>query len=442
MNYCLKCGNPLIPGETVCRVCGEPLQVSPNVPGVDNNNFGLNVPPTVVNGVNMNPSSVAFSSGMPEMAQTPFSIAPTMPEVAPSPVSVAPTMPEVSSSPVSVAPAMPEMAQTPVSIAPAMPAAAPSPVSIAPAMPEVAPSTVSVAPAMPEVAPSPVSVAPTMPEVAPSPVSIAPAMPEVAPSPVSIAPAMPEVAPSPVSVAPTMPEVAPSPLLINDDLKPSDGDLGSLQNSKEDKKIRKEKSSKGNKLILILVLIVSVAALGVMIFFMYNMFSANNKLENEFVEKVKEYHYEGFNLYVPTEMYAEIYNGDFYIGDAEKTWSAVMSLGTGTYNTFVSNKSQLVDYFREMGYEATEPVEREIGATSFVTTEVMMGSKNVLVAYAKANGTQIFSILLENQDGVYTDDNLKPIGSILSTMKYVGRTYELPEGLDFSHFKRTFRIGE
>lgn len=119
-----------------------------------------------------------------------------------------------------------------------------------------------------------------------------------------------------------------------------------------------------------------------------------------------------------------------------------MTLQTGTYNTLVSNKSQLIDYFKDMGYEATEPIEKEISGTSFVKMEVMMGSKNVLVAYAKANGTKLFGIVLENETGEYTDDDLRVLGKLLSTTKYVGPEYSLPEGFQLDLFKETFMVAE
>ena len=60
-----------------------------------------------------------------------------------------------------------------------------------------------------------------------------------------------------------------------------------------------------------------------------------------------------------------------------------------------------------------------------------------------ANGTKLFGIVLENEEGDYSnDDCLKPIGNILSTMKYTGPTYSLPEGFQLDSFIETFNVAE
>ncbi len=204
------------------------------------------------------------------------------------------------------------------------------------------------------------------------------------------------------------------------------------------------KALKFKKITFIIVIIMSIIILALTAFFM-NKIIVNGKGtgENKINESAKEYHYEGFNLYIEDDYYAEIYEGELYVGDKDSKWSAVMTLQTGTYNTLLSNKSQLIDYFKQMGYETTEPVEKEISGTAFVKMEVMMGTKNVLVAYAKANGTKLFGIVLENEEGDYSnDDCLKPIGNILSTMKYTGPTYSLPEGFQLDSFIETFNVAE
>ncbi len=229
---------------------------------------------------------------------------------------------------------------------------------------------------------------------------------------------------------------------------PSHDNVSSLEQNialpqTESEEESKEKEKKMNLIIFISVVCLSLLALALLLFFMIKMFSGKNDSINEKnLDQTKEYHYEGFYLYVPDDLYAEVQKKDFYIGDKEKTWSAVLTLGTGTYNTLVSNKNQLIDYFQQMGYEASEPVEKEVSGTSFVVTEVMMGTKNILVAYAKANGTQLFGVILENETGKYTDDDLKPIGTLIATMEYKGPYFELPDGLNLNSYRNTFSIAE
>jgi len=267
--------------------------------------------------------------------------------------------------------------------------------------------------------------------------------------------AMPDVsAMIPQEVPVAQPQMQPSPLpgldmalpqMPSIDMSAVETPVAPLEEKPKKDPAKREKII--NRIFFILILLVSLVALGLLSYFMVKLFSNENIAVGKKVsETAKEYHYEGFNLYIEDKdkdgknIHAEIYENEFYVGT--DSWTALMTLQTGTYNNLVSNKSQLVDYFKDMGYEATNPEEKEISGTAFVKMEVIMGSKNILVAYAKANGTKLFGIVLENETGEYTDDDLKVIGTILSTSKYVGPKYSLPEGFKLNQFKDTFMVAE
>lgn len=321
----------------------------------------------------------------------------------------------------------------------------------APMMP-VAPSTVE----MPEVNSELLGVSqnvPTMP-VAPSTVEIPVVMPQEVPMTPMEVPNMvtPEIPPAPMSpelgmMPPTDNGILmqPAPIPMSDTSSMPIADSPALDLNVETK--TSSKTSIFNKVVFFLVFIVSIVAIALLSFFMMKIFSKDNTTPGTNVsETAREYHYEGFNFYIPEkdekkdDIHAEISNGEFYIGT--NAWSAVLTLQTGTYNNLLSNKSQLIDYFKDMGYEPTEPTEKEVSGVSFVKMEVVMGSKNVLVAYAKANGTKLYGIILENETGEYTDDDLKTIGTLLGTAKYVGPKFSLPEGLQLDKFKETFMVAE
>jgi len=276
---------------------------------------------------------------------------------------------------------------------------------------------------------------------------------------VGLATEMPQAMPDasamiPQEVPVAQPQMQPSPLpgldmalpqMPSIDMSAVETPVAPLEEKPKKDPAKREKII--NRIFFILILLVSLVALGLLSYFMVKLFSNENIAVGKKVsETAKEYHYEGFNLYIEDKdkdgknIHAEIYENEFYVGT--DSWTALMTLQTGTYNNLVSNKSQLVDYFKDMGYEATNPEEKEISGTAFVKMEVMMGSKNILVAYAKANGTKLFGIVLENETGEYTDDDLKVIGTILSTSKYVGPKYSLPEGFKLNQFKDTFMVAE
>ena len=310
----------------------------------------------------------------------------------------------------------------------------------------------------------PIAINPLMPEI--PDIVKSQEMPVVATTPeISDIPTIPEVSePSIADILggqdiPSMPEISEIPIIQEDSMMSdlpidtletptldmvSDIAIEPMKNSNHGSFQSKDSASslKFNKVMLVAIVVVSILAILLMGFFMMRMFSNNNQPSTNFLESAKEYHYEGFNLYVPDGIYAEIYEGDFYVGDKD-SWSAMMTLQSGVYNTLVSNKSQLIDYFEGMGYEVSlEPTEREISGTAFIKMEVVIGTKNVLVAYAKANGTKLFGIVLEKESGEYTDDDLKTIGTILSTMNFTGPNYQLPDGFQLDSFIGSFTLAE
>ncbi len=408
MSNCPKCGSQLPMGAISCPACGEPINfnISPEM---------ATTPAPMNLDTNVQPANVMMDStlgGLAAPAPMPMegNVAPApMPAQGPMQNATVPTTQSDGANlvgqngiPVATAP----VALTPLETVPVPNA----PVSLAPLEATPLPST-------PSSVADPLSVG--VPGVATP--TLPPEMPGAEPT--SVAPGLVPLTPlaTPVQDMPVTPVVPP---VVDEEKK------------------RKKETVVG-KIIAVFVILVSIVALAVMAFFISKMSTGNNAVvEEKPPENVKEYHYEGFYLYVPDNLYAEIYDGNFYIGDLENAWSAVMVLQPGTYNILASNKSQLISYFTSMGYETTEPVEKEINGTSFVMTEVMMGTKNVLVAYTKANGTQVFGIVLENETGEYNDDILRPIGSMLASMTFEGQKFELPAGFKLDEFKKTFSVAE
>lgn len=205
----------------------------------------------------------------------------------------------------------------------------------------------------------------------------------------------------------------------------------------------KKEAPVGSRTSILVVIIFSLLSLAAMVWFGYILLAHSNAKEKDLgIQNTREFAYEGFSLYLPDNLVAEIIDGEFFVADKENTWSAVITLQYGSFNTLVSNKSQLTDYYETFGYISEDPKEKEIHGTRFVTMEVSMGAEKVLVAYARATGTQIFGIILTNEEHEYEDSSLAEIGKLLATSKYNGPTYTWPEGFTVDMFRETFKAAE
>ena len=145
---------------------------------------------------------------------------------------------------------------------------------------------------------------------------------------------------------------------------------------------------------------------------------------------------------MPTNVVASVEEEEFVIRDIEETWSAVVTIEEGSYNTLVSNKSQISSYFENYGYQTSEAEVKEVSGTSFVTTEVLIGSKNVLIAYAKASGTKVYGIIYTNKLGTYDNNSLKIVGEILASAINVGYGDAIPEGFTMDMLNKSFEIAK
>ena len=433
MSNCPKCGYPIAPDETVCANCGELAEnkteetISPdNIESteVEENESALENPSEEVAEITETEDKVEESEESDSIKEQSLEDNADLSNNEPEQVE------ESSSEEALEQTADQTVEEEPSQEIPDASAMMPQDVPVAGLSTEIQQAMPDVSAMIPQEVPT-VGLATEMPQ----------AMPDAsAMIPQEVPVAQPQMQPSPLPgldmALPQMPSI---------DMSAVETPVAPLEEKPKKDPAKREKII--NRIFFILILLVSLVALGLLSYFMVKLFSNENIAVGKKVsETAKEYHYEGFNLYIEDKdkdgknIHAEIYENEFYVGT--DSWTALMTLQTGTYNNLVSNKSQLVDYFKDMGYEATNPEEKEISGTAFVKMEVIMGSKNILVAYAKANGTKLFGIVLENETGEYTDDDLKVIGTILSTSKYVGPKYSLPEGFKLNQFKDTFMVAE
>ena len=268
-------------------------------------------------------------------------------------------------------------------------------------------------------------------EMAPQPESL----PSVAPQ-VSIAPAvkpMVEMAsqpePSPAGVSQksveTVVETAIQPEIVEEVVSGNEETV-------------KEKNF--NRIITLSIIVISVVAIVISSLFIFQILTTNqNKSDLKEVVSAK-YNFEGFEFSLPDGVSASIEDNSFIMRDNKDSWSAIITMQEGNYNTLVSNRAQLNSYFEKYGYIATEVETKELNGTSFITTEVLIGSKNTLVAYTKASGTKVFGIIYINSTGTYNNTSLKAVSEILTSAVHSGKTEVWPDGFTFEMFKETFEV--
>ncbi len=318
-------------------------------------------------------------------------------------------------------------------------------------------SKIAIPPVMEQ--PSPIAVPPVMEQ--PSPIAVPPVMeqsptmevpPVMEQSPTMEVPPVMEQSPT-MEVPPVMEQQSTmeAPSVIVQHVVETPGQQITQpveENKKKEKKPKEatveltpeEKEKKFNRIITSTILVVSIIGIAVMTFFLLSGFNKNNSKENDKNKNATKYNYEGFDFFLPEGVIGSVEDENLVLRDKENTWSAVITIENGTYNTLVSNKSQLASYYENMGYESETFSEQEVSGVSFITSEVLMGSKNILVAYAKASGTKVYGILYTNELGTYDDVSLKVIGDILASTINSGYDSAIPEGLDFVKFKETFEV--
>lgn len=445
MKKCPKCESQLSDDAKVCGNCGETLSSSADNYTFDynslysTNNEPIQEEPATIEQPTPQ-ETVVESVSIPEVSLTEQPAETTLENEAiqntidvPVPEVIPDIIPEVEPAEIIPEIGMPEPIDIPVAsetlTIQEIPMGVPEvPIMVSENIPVENPAIVA---EIPQVGNIPVSI-PEMPMMTPQIENMGmPVMEPVQLTPVAEAPGMSTLEPiAPVAMPTAMPALETQQTLpYNAPLTPSDNN---------------QKENKNNKIVFIVVMTVALIAVIVMAFFMIKMFSNNNNsTKNSEIGKATQYNYEGFEFFLPDNIIADVSNGEFILHATDKSWSAVITLQDGSYNTLVSNKSQLKHYYEQLGYVVEKAEEeKEISGTAFVTLEVNMASKKVLIAYSKANGTKLFGIILTTETNEYTNDSLKDIGKVLATMKYVGTNNDLPEGFTIDMFKETFRVAE
>ena len=251
-----------------------------------------------------------------------------------------------------------------------------------------------------------------------------------------------EVVPTNLPVQPQPVENVVAPIPIVEQPVAQINDVNKEEKSEKKALTPEEKEKKVNRIITISVIVISLLAIIITVLFLLKVFSTKEESTNSKVVVTTQYNYEGFDFFLPEGVVASVEKDEFIIRDTEETWSAVITIQDGTYNTLVSNKAQLSSYFENYGYVATEAKTKEVSGTSFITTEVLMGSKNVLVAYAKASGTKIYGIVYVNELGTYDNYSLKVVGEVLASAIHSGYDDALPEGFTIDMLKETFEVAK
>ena len=329
---------------------------------------------------------------------------------------------QVQEMPVPVAqPMAPEVPMTPEML-----------IANAPEVPVMPPMMAPEVPMTPEM---PIANAPEVPVMPPMMAPEVPMTPEMPIANAPEVPAMPPMMTPEVSSMPTAEPVVP----INS--QPVEVPPVPKKEKKEKPQLtQEEKEFKFNKITTITVVVVSIIALVIMGFFMYKALFIKDEDTGNTIKNATQYNYEGFEFFLPEGTIASVEDGLFVVKAEDSSWSAIITIQEGSYNTLVSNKSQISGYFENLGYVSGETEENEVSGMGFVTTEVLIGSQNVLVAYAKASGTKVYGILYTNELATYDNVSLKIVGEILASSISSGDLSSIPAGFTIEMFEQTFEV--
>lgn len=144
--------------------------------------------------------------------------------------------------------------------------------------------------------------------------------------------------------------------------------------------------------------------------------------------------YNGFSFEIPTELVATTVDNTLVLEDNVNMWNSSIEVIEGQYNKLLKNKNELQGIYEKDGYETSKTSNKILGKTSFVTLEVSKDGENILLAIANANNTNMFGVIITNEDNEYAYEALNIVGGIISKTKYLGESVSITLGnrLDLS----------
>lgn len=128
--------------------------------------------------------------------------------------------------------------------------------------------------------------------------------------------------------------------------------------------------------------------------------------------------YANFTFNIPDNMVYQVTDSELMLGDEDETWVAELVISNGSFNKLKSNMGQLQGLFNQNGFDAKPAELKNIGASEFITLEMLNGGINYLSAYTKMNSMKLAWIVYHNAENTVDYDALTKINDIITTATY------------------------
>lgn len=184
------------------------------------------------------------------------------------------------------------------------------------------------------------------------------------------------------------------------------------------------------KFIIIGIIIVILIGVGILLIGNFgNKGTDNNEQTNNggstttqptSVSSTYKVNYGGFRFNIPNDLIYEKTSSGLAISD-DISWISALEIFSGNYSTLRLRYTGLKSECEKTGYKCSAATIKNYGGVEFITMEMSRDGKNAIVAYTKANATNIFALAIMTNDNDF-DYNViqKSLAPIVKSATYVG----------------------
>ena len=204
---------------------------------------------------------------------------------------------------------------------------------------------------------------------------------------------------------------------------------------------QQQKPNKSNSTSTYVIIAVAIAILAVGAIFGTRLLSNKNNNNNnsnnnnssggsEVINKQQSTYtvrFKGFTFKIPTNLIYQNNETALVVGDEASTWETAIEVVSGSYSQLVTNKSNLIPAYQQIGFSANNLNQKTYGGLDFITIELSKGGTNALLALTKANSMNIFVATTYNLNNNFDYNKITEIAKILSTAEYIGETNNITE---------------
>jgi hypothetical protein len=130
--------------------------------------------------------------------------------------------------------------------------------------------------------------------------------------------------------------------------------------------------------------------------------------------------YKGFTMKLPQDIEYNTDNGVLSLYSEENGWATQILIQEGSYSDLLNNKGAIKAAFQRGGYAIDNVAEKTFDNKSFITYEVVQSGEKFVGAYTQANVTNVFVIVLQNENGEFDYEPFEALSTILKSATYDG----------------------